>query len=140
MIRLIALRKELLINISTKLNATVPDMQPRYPQFSSYPNALTKCNININETTDAVILPSCKTSVLSSLTDNYTQTQYAKYLNNSKYTGYGIGSEDNWIIVVLSTSTASGDFTSQNAGTVLHQAGMVYYLVFLLFGVLFVFI
>ena len=42
---------------------------------------------------------------------NYTTPQYAKYLKDSNYTGTGIGSEDNWMVVVLSTNTSTGNFS-----------------------------
>ena len=62
-----------------------------------------------NNTLDGKILPICvpkldPTAVLS----NYTNSQYAKYLNDSSYTGARIGSKDDWMVVVLSTNTLSG--------------------------------
>ena len=43
---------------------------------------------------------------------NYTTPQHAKYLKDSNYTGTGIGSEDNWMVVVLCTNTSTGNFSS----------------------------
>ncbi|CAL5194717.1 unnamed protein product [Lathyrus oleraceus] len=78
-----------------------------------------KCDINVNTTTDGVILPVCvpklePTVVLS----KYTHTDiYAKFLNNSKYTGVGLNSEDDWMVLVLTTNTTTGTFS---AATSLH--------------------
>ncbi|CAI8612001.1 unnamed protein product [Vicia faba] len=70
-------------------------------------------------TSDGVILPVCvpklePTVVLS----NYTHNDiYAKFLNNSKYTGVGLNSEDDWMVLVLTTTTPTGTFS---AATSLH--------------------
>ncbi|KAJ1417107.1 putative GPI-anchored protein [Sesbania bispinosa] len=75
---------------------------------------IDKCDINISTTTDGVILPVCvaklePTVVLS----NYTHSDiYAQYLNNSKYTGAGLGSEDDWMVLVLTTNTTTGSFSA----------------------------
>lgn len=75
---------------------------------------IDKCDINITTTSDGVILPVCvaklePTVVLS----NYTHSDvYAKYLNNSKYTGAGLGSEDDWMVLVLTTNTPTGTFAA----------------------------
>ncbi|CAI8613254.1 unnamed protein product [Vicia faba] len=80
---------------------------------------IDKCDINMNTTTDGVILPVCvpklePTVVLS----NYTHNDiYAKFLNNSKYTGVGLNSEDDWMVLVLTTTTPTGTFS---AATSLH--------------------
>ncbi|WVY93125.1 hypothetical protein V8G54_032213 [Vigna mungo] len=75
---------------------------------------IEKCDINMNTTTDGVILPVCvrklePTIVLS----NYTHSDgYAQFVNNSKYAGAGLGSEDDWMVLVLTTNTASGSFSA----------------------------
>jgi hypothetical protein len=49
---------------------------------------------------------------------NYTHSDiYAKFLNNSKYTGVGLGSEHDWMVLVLTTNTTTGTFA---AATSLH--------------------
>ncbi|XP_058738583.1 uncharacterized GPI-anchored protein At5g19250-like [Vicia villosa] len=73
-----------------------------------------KCDINVNSTTDGVILPVCvpklePTVVLSNYTHN---DNYAKFLNNSKYTGVGLNSEDDWMVLVLTTNTPTGTFSA----------------------------
>lgn len=81
-------------------------------QLSNYPKHLDKCKINASTTTDGVILPVCVPKLVPTLVlTNYTHTSYAKYLNNSKYTGVGVGSEDDWMVVVLSTNTPAGSFS-----------------------------
>ncbi|CAI8603635.1 unnamed protein product [Vicia faba] len=80
---------------------------------------IDKYDINMNTTTDGVILPVCvpklePTVVLS----NYTHNDiYAKFLNNSKYTGVGLNSEDDWMVLVLTTTTPTGTLS---AATSLH--------------------
>ncbi|EXC06579.1 hypothetical protein L484_002452 [Morus notabilis] len=81
-------------------------------QLTNYPKLLKKCKIDANTTSDGVILPVCVSNLVPTLLlTNYTHTSYAKYLNNTKYTGAGLGSEDDWMVVVLSTSTPTGSFS-----------------------------
>ncbi|CAI8615474.1 unnamed protein product [Vicia faba] len=42
---------------------------------------------------------------------------YLFFLNNSKYTGVGLNSEDDWMVLVLTTTTPTGTFS---AATSLH--------------------
>lgn len=87
---------------------TVPGTEP---QFANYPNLLAKCHLNVSNTRDGVILPACVPNLVPSLVlSNFTKSQYSDYLNDTKYTGVGIGSEDDWIVVVLSTKTPEGSF------------------------------
>ncbi|CAM8993271.1 unnamed protein product [Rhodiola kirilowii] len=82
------------------------------PNFTNYPNLLTKCHLNLTNTRDGAILPACVPNLdRTLLLSNYTQSQYSRYLNDSKYTGVGLGTEDNWMVVVLTTSTPGGSFT-----------------------------
>ncbi|CAI9776310.1 unnamed protein product [Fraxinus pennsylvanica] len=91
---------------------TVPGTEPR---FSGYPNLLSKCDLNVTVTRDGQILPACVPGLVSSLVvSNFTKSQYSGYLNDTKYTGVGIGSEKDWIVVVLTTSTPEGSFTPDN--------------------------
>ncbi|KAL5566104.1 hypothetical protein UlMin_029268 [Ulmus minor] len=81
-------------------------------QVSNYPKQLNKCNINVNTTQDGVILPVCVPHLVPTLVlTNYTQSQYSKYLNDSKFSGVGVGSEDDWMVLVLSTNAPSGSFS-----------------------------
>lgn len=77
------------------------------------PDILKKCKVNINSTTDGLMLSVCVVNRVPSLVlNNFTQTFYTKYLKSSKFTGAGIGKEDNWTVVVLSTNTPAGTFSS----------------------------
>ncbi|XP_059625856.1 uncharacterized GPI-anchored protein At3g06035-like isoform X2 [Cornus florida] len=94
---------------------TVPGTEP---QFSNYPDLLAKCSLNITDTRDGVVMPVCVPNLVPSLVlTNYTESQYSQYLNDSTYTGAGIGSEGDWVVVVLSTKTTGGSFTTDNAAT-----------------------
>ncbi|XP_058197877.1 uncharacterized GPI-anchored protein At5g19250-like [Rhododendron vialii] len=86
-------------------------------QFANYPDLLTGCHLNITDTKDGQIMPVCVPNLVPSLVlTNYTETQYNQYLNESSFTGAGIGSYGNWIVVVLSTNTVGGDFaTAENS-------------------------
>ncbi|PHU10098.1 hypothetical protein BC332_21958 [Capsicum chinense] len=82
-------------------------------QFAQYPKLLDKCDIDINTTIEGVILPVCVHDRVATLViTNYTQSQHARYLNNSKYTGAGVGTENGWTVLVLTTNTVGGSFAS----------------------------
>ena len=78
---------------------------------------IEKCHINISTTSDGVILPVCVAKLEPTIVlSNYTHSdRYAQFLNNSKYTGAGLGSEDDWMVLVLTTNTASGSFSASSA-------------------------
>ncbi|PIN01479.1 hypothetical protein CDL12_26013 [Handroanthus impetiginosus] len=81
--------------------------------LSNYPNVLKKCNIDPNTTGDGMILPVCVPHRVSTLVlTNYTQSPNSRYLNDSSFTGAGIGTEDDWTVLVLATSTPGGSFSS----------------------------
>ncbi|GMN46622.1 hypothetical protein TIFTF001_015803 [Ficus carica] len=87
---------------------TVPGTEP---QLADYPNLLAKCHLNVSNTRDGVVLPACVPNLESTLVvSNFTKSQYSNYLNDTKFSGIGIGHEDNWIVVVLTTSTPEGSF------------------------------
>ncbi|KAI3499794.1 hypothetical protein L1887_35604 [Cichorium endivia] len=86
------------------------------PRYADYPNIIKKCNIDFNTTADGVILPVCVPKRVPTLVlTNYTQSSYASYLNNSRYTGVGVGKEDDWMVVVLTTNTPAGTFSNMAA-------------------------
>ncbi|KAL2244070.1 UNVERIFIED_CONTAM: putative GPI-anchored protein [Sesamum indicum] len=88
---------------------TVPGTEP---QYSDYPKLLAKCHLNVTTTRDGQIMPACVPNLDSGLVlSNFTKSQYSGYLNGTQYTGIGIGSEDNWIVVVLTTSTPEGNYS-----------------------------
>ncbi|XP_057998780.1 uncharacterized GPI-anchored protein At3g06035-like [Hevea brasiliensis] len=82
-------------------------------QIDNYCELLSKCDIDINNTRNGAVLPVCVPKLVPTLAlTNYTRTQYAKDLNDSRFTGAGLGSEDDWMVVVLSTDTAGGNFAA----------------------------
>ncbi|CAH8356677.1 unnamed protein product [Eruca vesicaria subsp. sativa] len=90
-------------------SATVPGTEP---QFADYPNILAKCHLNVSDTRDGSIMPACVPRLESSLVlTNFTKSQYSLSLNDSKFTGMGIGKEDDWIVVVLTTNTPEGNYS-----------------------------
>lgn len=105
-------------------------------QFLNYPKLLKKCNIDPNTTGNGIILPVCVRKLEPTLVlTNYTRTGYARYVNDSRFTGAGLGSEDDWMVVVLATSTAGGSFASNAADVVL---GLLNYFMPFLVGFFFV--
>ncbi|XP_052188377.1 uncharacterized GPI-anchored protein At3g06035-like [Diospyros lotus] len=102
---------------------TVPGTEP---QFSTYPKLLAKCHLNVTTTQEGAILPACVPKLDPSLVlSNFTKSQYSDYLNDTKYTGAGIGSEDNWIVVVLTTNTPKGSFMEDNSVGGLAKVGLI---------------
>ncbi|XP_024193619.1 uncharacterized GPI-anchored protein At3g06035 [Rosa chinensis] len=87
---------------------TVPGTET---QFANFPDLLAKCHLNVSNTRDGVIMPSCVPNLDPSLVlTNFTKSQYSSNLNQTNFTGIGIGSEDNWIVVILTTSTPEGSY------------------------------
>lgn len=88
---------------------TIPGTEP---QFSDYPNLLKKCHLNVTTTRDGQILPACVPNLDRALVlSNFTESQYSVQLNDTKFTGIGIGAEKNWIVVVLNTNTPEGSYS-----------------------------
>ena len=78
----------------------------------------------MNITKDAVIMPICVPKLdHDALLSNYTKSNhFTRYLNNSKHTVAGVGSKDDWMVLVISTNTSSGDFSSSSATSLLARA------------------
>ncbi|KZV39939.1 hypothetical protein F511_11319 [Dorcoceras hygrometricum] len=92
--------------------------------ISDYPNVAQKCNVDANTTSDGIVLPVCVPNRVPTLVlTNYTQTQHARFLNNTRYTGVGFGSEEDWTVLVLTTSTTGGSFAGQSQGHALFASG-----------------
>ncbi|CAN8300617.1 unnamed protein product [Cochlearia groenlandica] len=100
---------------NTTGSASIPGSQPGFP---NYPDLLAKCKLNITATRDGVIMPSCVPNLEPTLVlSNYTMTQqYSKNLNDSRFVGIGIGSDDNWIVVILTTNTSEGGYSPASKG------------------------
>ncbi|KAM3358088.1 putative GPI-anchored protein [Capsicum galapagoense] len=110
---------------------TVPGTEP---QFSNYPKLLSKCKLNVTTTRDGMIMPACVPNLVPDLVlSNFTKSQYSNYLNDTKFSGVGIGSDDNWMVVVLTTSNPEGSFTPDNSSAnLVFQLGLISHAVFLL--------
>ncbi|PHU30623.1 hypothetical protein BC332_02716 [Capsicum chinense] len=104
------------------------------PQFSDYPKLLSKCKLNVTTTRDGMIMPACVPNLVPDLVlSNFTKSQYSNYLNDTKFSGVGIGSDDNWMVVVLTTSNPEGSFTPDNSSAnLVFQLGLISHAVFLL--------
>lgn len=102
------------------------------------PKHLKKCKINPNSTAEGIIMPVCVPKLVPTLVlTNYTHTPYAKNLNSSKYSGVGVGAENDWMVVVLSTDTVGGSFAS--AVSLVSEVGLAHCVVSLLLGLFVVF-
>ncbi|XP_022959389.1 uncharacterized GPI-anchored protein At3g06035-like [Cucurbita moschata] len=107
------------------------------PQFADFPNLLAKCHLNVSNTRDGTIMPACVPNRVADLVlTNFTKSQYSGKLNDTKYMGIGIGTEDDWVVVILTTSTAEGSFASavasKNTATLVSQIGLFSQLLFLM--------
>ncbi|XP_038709534.1 uncharacterized GPI-anchored protein At5g19250-like [Tripterygium wilfordii] len=109
---------------------TVPGTEPQLP---NYPTLLTKCHLNVSNTRDGNVMPACVPNLIPSLVlSNFTQSLYSDSLNDTKYTGIGIGSEGNWIVAVLTTNTPEGSFVTYNGASFISMTGVLCQLLFLL--------
>lgn len=108
----------------------LPGSTSKFPNFQK---SVKKCKINVNTTKEGVIMPLCVPKLnTDDLFSNYTKYhRYTKYLNNSKYKIAGIGSENDWMVLIVSTNTSSGDFS--NATSLLAQALKGHFLMLALF-------
>ncbi|XP_075660125.1 putative GPI-anchored protein At5g19250 [Castanea sativa] len=107
------------------------------PNVTDFDKLLHKCDIKDKHAVGGIILPVCVPRLDPIVVfSNYTKSQYAKYLNNSNYTGAGIASENNWMVVVLSTNTTSGNFSG--AASLIANISMGNYMLALFIGLLLV--
>ncbi|XP_031281460.1 uncharacterized GPI-anchored protein At5g19250-like [Pistacia vera] len=78
---------------------------------------IKKCKILPESTKEGVILSVCVHKLVPSLVfTNFTYTyKYTKFLKSSNYTGAGLGCSDDWMVLVLTTNTVGGNFTTSGA-------------------------
>jgi hypothetical protein len=87
-------------------------------QFPDYPKYLGRCHLNASVTEDGQVMPACVPGLApGAVLANYTKSQYNRFLNDSGFSGVGIANEGDWVVVVLSTSTGSGDFSPAPPGS-----------------------
>ncbi|KAL6571515.1 hypothetical protein OROHE_003158 [Orobanche hederae] len=112
---------------------TVPGTEQQFPD---YPKILAKCHLNVTTTRDGQIMPACVPNLESGLVlSNFTKSQYSGYLNGTQFSGIGVGSENEWIVVVLTTNTTEGNYApGTNSDNGASSLGAVGCMVFLLFG------
>nr|GLL30353.1 uncharacterized GPI-anchored protein At5g19250-like [Ipomoea trifida] len=94
-----------------------PGASSNPPRGANLQKHMDKCGIDGSTTKDDMVLSACvRKRVPTPVPTNYTQSlQNAKYLNDSKYTGVGIGTEDDWTVLVLTTNTQTGMFAATTA-------------------------
>jgi len=69
-------------------------------------------------TEDGQVMPACVPGLVPDvMLTNYTKSQYNRFLNDSQFSGVGIANEGDWVVVVLSTSTGSGDYSPAPPGS-----------------------
>ncbi|KAJ6305857.1 hypothetical protein OIU78_021225 [Salix suchowensis] len=126
-------------NIAAKLDQPCHENSLVYKvKLDMYPDELAYC-IGDNHTTDGVVLPVCapKDDLAEvPLLHNYTRTRYAKYINDSTFTWIGIGSNDYWMVVVLSKNTSTWS-SSASANGLVSKLGFGHGVVSLFLGMLF---
>lgn len=88
-----------------------------HPQLSTnFPRLLKDCNININSTSNGLILPICVAKFVATglVCARCTQSQYAQYLRSSNYTEVGISAGVSWTAIVLSVKTTTTEKSAAN--------------------------
>ncbi|WVZ66879.1 hypothetical protein U9M48_016041 [Paspalum notatum var. saurae] len=87
-------------------------------QFPDYPKYLDHCHLNASVTEDGQVMPACVPGLVPDVVlTNYTKSQYNRFLNDTQFSGVGIANEGDWVVVVLSTSTGSGDYSPAPPGS-----------------------
>ncbi|XP_022961525.1 uncharacterized GPI-anchored protein At3g06035-like isoform X2 [Cucurbita moschata] len=85
---------------------------------------LKKCHIAYNSTVDGIMLPACVPHLdPKSVADNYTKSHDVDYINSKNFTGAGVGTSDDWIVLVLSTNTSTGNFANGGSSSLVVARG-----------------
>ncbi|XVE62986.1 hypothetical protein DITRI_Ditri06bG0163500 [Diplodiscus trichospermus] len=104
-------------------------------RLSDHPKAISKCKIDANTTSDVIVLPICVPDMVPTLVlTNFTRTHYSNYINDSSFTGIGMSSEDDWMVVVLAKNTPTGSLASGGYSWVKAKVGVGHYMLVLLLG------
>ncbi|XP_022150744.1 uncharacterized GPI-anchored protein At3g06035 [Momordica charantia] len=108
----------------------------RPSQLTKFQDYAEKCKVDVNSTADAVAMPVCVPKLVQTLLlANYTHSQYARYLNDSRFVGAGLGKEDDWMVVVLTTGGPGGSFAGSGAVSIGGSVGTMMVLLGLLIGI-----
>lgn len=111
---------------------TVPGTEPQFPK---YPTFLDHCHLNATVTQDGMPMPACVPGLDSALVlANFTKSQYSANLNDSKYVGAGIASEGDWVVVVLTTNTPGGSFTTASSAVAISKVSVIGFMLTLFWG------
>lgn len=114
---------------------TVPGTEEQLP---NYPDLISHCHLDITNTRDGMVMPACVPNLDPGLVlSNFTESQYSGSLNDTKFTGAGIGSAGNWVVVVLATNDPSGSFATAKGAAFIARPGNMFYLVLFLMGCFF---
>ncbi|KAJ9180219.1 hypothetical protein P3X46_008491 [Hevea brasiliensis] len=93
------------------------------PQLQNYPDLLASCDIEVNQTREGAFMPVCVPNLVPHLLlSNYTHaSHYVKRLTDAKFTGAGLATEDDWMVLILSTNTPGGNFGSEVDALISHD-------------------
>ncbi|XP_038887236.1 uncharacterized GPI-anchored protein At3g06035-like [Benincasa hispida] len=77
-----------------------------------------KADCIANEIADDAEDQPCTVTTAKSNVVASRPSQITKYLNDSRFVGAGLGKEDDWMVVVLTTGANTGSFEGSGAGLV----------------------
>ncbi|TYK18317.1 GPI-anchored protein-like protein [Cucumis melo var. makuwa] len=82
-------------------------------QLPNLPDYLTRCNIELNNTKNGLILPLHIPTLVSNLVlHGCTHSQMANYLSKPEFTSIGIGCYEQWAVFAFATDSPTGSFNS----------------------------
>ena len=74
-------------------------------------------------------MPACVPNLDSGLVlTNFTKSQYSGSLNDTKFVGAGVANDGDWVVVILTTNTPSGNFASDTGVSSAVKVVFRYYL------------
>ncbi|XP_022938135.1 uncharacterized GPI-anchored protein At3g06035-like isoform X2 [Cucurbita pepo subsp. pepo] len=113
-------------------DALLPSNQSQLPLFTHYSR---KCQVNLNHTLDAVILPIyVPNSEAELVLAGCKHSQASKYLGNTTYTRVGLAKNKDCLVIALGTDALGGSYSAGVSR--IQNIGRVYCLGFIVFGVI----